>query len=103
MTNELNDLVVKIENHFKECIWQFAPPIQEIDFNFVLLSQKIIDLRNNLDNVKDVDIAISYIMTWMESVFHIPLINEKEWINKNRTRHQLIWDIYSNLSNLRSI
>ena len=40
MTNELNDLVVKIENHFKECIWQFAPPIQEIDFNFVLLSQK---------------------------------------------------------------
>lgn len=102
MVNELNNLVSMIETHFKECIWQFAPPIKEIDFQLVLLSQKIIDLRNNLDNVEDVDKAIADTMSWIETTFHIPLINEEVWINKNKTRHQLIWDIYSKLSNLRA-
>lgn len=102
MENKLNDLVMKIENHFKECIWQFAPPIKEIDFNLVLLSQKIIDLRNNLGNVKNVDKAISDVMSWMEGVFRVPLIEEDKWIKQNK-RNELVYTIYCGLSNLRSL
>lgn len=101
MENELNDLVAKIETHFKECIWNSVPPIKEIDFNLVLLSQKIIDLRNNLNNIKNFDKVISDIMSWMEEIFHIPLIEEGNWMKQNK-RNELVYTLYCKLSNLRT-
>lgn len=102
MEDELNNLVKLIEQYFVDHLWNFAPPISDIDFKLVILSQKIIELRNNLGNIKNFDISISQIMTYMEGTFNIPLLQEKDWIKKN-SRNNLVYTIYCRLSNLRSL
>ena len=102
MINELNELIRLIEEHFKYCIWNSRPPLKEIDFQLIILSQKIINLRNNLDKIKDVDLAISEIMTFLEGTFKIPLLIDSNWFNQNKVRRQLIIDVYNKLSNLRT-
>lgn len=102
MINELNELIRLIEEHFKNCIWNSRPPLKEIDFQLIILSQKIINLRNNLDKIKDVDLAISEIMTFLEGTFKIPLLIDSNWFNQNKVRRQLIIDVYNKLSNLRT-
>ncbi len=103
MKEELNNIIRTIEDHFKTCLWDKRPPIKEIDFQLVVLSQRIIELRDDLNNIKDVDKAISNIMTFMEGTFHIPMLDYAEWLKQNEIRHQLVLDIYNKLSNLRSI
>ncbi len=49
MVNKLNKLIRLIEEHFGNCIWKSKLPLKEIDFQLIVLSQKIINLRNNLD------------------------------------------------------
>lgn len=103
MVLELNNIIKLIEEHFQNCVWCSRPPVKELDFQLLLLSQKIIDFRNRLDEVEDVDYSISEIMSYMESTFSIPMVNIDDWIQQNRIRRQLIIDIYNKLSNLRSI
>ncbi len=103
MVNELNELIRLIEEHFENCIWHNRPPIKEVDFQLIVLSQKIINLRNNLDEMEDIDLAISEIMTFMEGTFKIPLLADNSWFNQNRIRRRLIIEVYNKLSNLRTI
>lgn len=103
MVVELNNIIKLIEEHFQNCVWYSRPPIKELDYGLLLLSQKIIDFRNRLDEVEDVDYSISEIMSYMESTFSIPMIDIDDWVQQNRIRRQLIIDIYNKLSNLRSI
>lgn len=102
MEEELNNLVKLIEQYFVDHLWNFAPPISDIDFKLVILSQKIIELRNNLDNINNIDLSISQLMSYMEKIFSIPLLKEKEWVKKNN-RNNLVYNIYCRLSNLRKL
>jgi len=103
MVKELNEIIKSIEVYFTNCIWTSRPPIKEVDFQLVVLSQKLIELRDNLVNTKDIDKSISDVMTFMESTFHIPLLDYTEWLKVNYVRHRLVLNIYTKLSNLRSI
>lgn len=105
MEEQLNNLLALIEEHFNKVVWQSSPPIKEIDFQMLILSTKIVDFRNALNTIKDKDIAISGIMTFMEKAFAIPLFgtNIPAWLEQDKIRHQLILSIYNQLSNLRSI
>ncbi len=103
MVADLNNLVKLIEEHFEHCLWNKRPPIKEVDFQLVVLSQKLIELRDNISDIKDIDKSISDLMTFMESTFHIPMIDYTEWLKVNPERHQLVLNIYIKLSNLRSI
>ena len=68
MVNKLNKLIRLIEKHFGNCIWNSKLPLKEIDFQLIVLSQKIINLRNNLDE-KNLNLAISEIITLMKGAF----------------------------------
>jgi len=103
MVKKLNDIIALIEEHFFNCVWNSRPPLKEFDYQLIVLVQKIIDLRNTLDELKCIDTSISEIMTYMEQTFHIPLLDTKEYLKDKPIRYQLVLDIYTRLSNLRSI
>ena len=70
----------------------------------IQLYNRIVSLRNTLEETDDIDLAISEIMTFMEKSFHIPMF-EKDvplWIMKNEKRNKFILHIYQTLSNLRT-
>lgn len=70
----------------------------------IQLYNRIVSLRNKLEETEDIDLAISEIMTFMEKTFHIPMF-EKDvplWIMKNEKRNKFILHIYQTLSNLRT-
>lgn len=70
----------------------------------IQLYNRIVSLRNTLEETDDIDLAISEIMTFMEKTFHIPMF-EKDvplWIMKNEKRNKFILHIYQTLSNLRT-
>ncbi len=103
MVVELNSIIKLIDEHFNRYVWYSPPPLNEVDFQLILLAQKIIELRDTLSNVKDVDCSISEILTYMEKTFLIPMCDINNWIQKSKIKRQLIMDIYNKLSNLRSI
>lgn len=70
----------------------------------IQLYNRIVSLRNTLEETDDIDLSISEIMTFMEKTFHIPMF-EKDvslWIMKNEKRNKFILHIYQTLSNLRT-
>ena len=70
----------------------------------IQLYNRIVSLRNTLEETDDIDLAISEIMTFMEKSFYIPMF-EKDvplWIMKNEKRNKFILHIYQTLSNLRT-
>ena len=70
----------------------------------IQLYNRIVSLRNKLEETEDIDLAISEIMTFMEKSFYIPMF-EKDvplWIMKNEKRNKFILHIYQTLSNLRT-
>ena len=70
----------------------------------IQLYNRIVSLRNKLEETEDIDLAISEIMTFMEKSFYIPMF-EKDiplWIRKNEKRNKFILHIYQTLSNLRT-
>lgn len=70
----------------------------------IQLYNRIVSLRNKLEETDDIDLAISEIMTFMEKSFYIPMF-EKDvplWIMKNEKRNKFILHIYQTLSNLRT-
>ena len=70
----------------------------------IQLYNRIVSLRNTLEETDDIDLSISEIMTFMEKSFHIPMF-EKDvplWIRKNEKRNKFILHIYQTLSNLRT-
>ncbi len=70
----------------------------------IQLYNRIVSLKNTLEETDDIDLAISEIMTFMEKTFHIPMF-EKDvplWIMKNEKRNKFILHIYQTLSNLRT-
>ena len=70
----------------------------------IQLYNRIVSLRNKLEETEDIDLAISEIMTFMEKSLYIPML-EKDvplWIRKNEKRNKFILHIYQTLSNLRT-
>lgn len=70
----------------------------------IQLYNRIVSLRNTLEEIDDIDLAISEIMTFMEKSFFIPML-EKDvplWIRENEKRNKFILHIYQTLSNLRT-
>ena len=70
----------------------------------IQLYNRIVSLRNTLEETDDIDLAISEIMTFMEKTFHIKKKKKDVslWIMKNEKRNKFILHIYQTLSNLRT-
>lgn len=101
MKTELDEIISLIEDHFQKCIWNSRPPIKDVDFHLIILSQKIVKLRDNLNRIKlnEVDKEIKKIMTFMEETFDVPMLDEDY---KNKIRRNLLLKVYDELSNLKA-
>lgn len=65
----------------------------ENDKLLIQLYNRIVSLRNTLEETDDIDLAISEIMTFMEKSFHIPMF-EKDvplWIMKMKREINLFY------------
>lgn len=102
MEKELNNLSSKI---FK--CYLYSMITKRKDVRWFELFEQICYLNYQLPNIKDdfeKDLALANIMTYIEQQFGVPMlhINLVEWL-KEKAYHPFIFDVYTKLSDLRSI
>ena len=103
MENELNEVIELIEEYLKQYVWDSKPPMNDLDYQLIVLGVNIAKLKRRLDVVKEPDWTISQFMHFMELAFHIPLFEKhlEEWLNEDPIRNKLVLTIYRKLSALR--
>lgn len=105
MENELNEVIELIEEYLKQYVWDSKPPMNDLDYQLIVLGVNIAKLKRRLDVVKEPDWAISQFMHFMELAFHIPLLENhlEEWLSEDPVRNQLVLAVYRKLSALRRL
>lgn len=103
MKERLDDLVQTIDNYFSKMIWDSLPPIKELDYQVILLSQKIIEARDVID-LNNADSTLDELINYIKQEFRPILFEEtlEAESKKDEIRHKLILDIYSKLLKLKS-
>lgn len=102
MEQELNNLSSKI----LKCYF-YSIRTHQSDIRWFELFEQLNNLNYKLPNMKEdykKDLALANIMTYIEQQFGVPMlhINLVEWL-KEKAYHPFIFDVYTKLSDLRSI
>lgn len=103
MENDLNEVIELIEEYLKQYVWDSKPPMNDLDYQLIVLGVNIAKLKRRLDVVKKPDWTISQFMHFIELAFHIPLLEKhlEEWLGEDPIRNKLVLTIYRKLSALR--
>lgn len=103
MTEQLDSLIQMIENHFNKMIWNNLQPFKNLDYQLILLSQKIVEVKNEI-NSANVDNLINQLMKYIEQEFKFTLCEEtiEAESKRDEVRHKLILEINSKLLQLKS-
>ena len=105
MENELNEVIELIEEYLKQYVWDSKPPMNDLDYQLIVLGVNITKLKRIFDVVKEPNCIISQFMYFMELSFHIPLLENhlEEWLSEDPVRNQLVLTVYRKLSALRRL
>ena len=103
MRSSLDNIIKMIENYFKDEVWQSSPPLKEHDFQLIILTFKIINLRDTVERINDINATINELLMYMIVTFKIPSLKEDHniiWLQDSKVTRKLIIKVYKELSKL---
>lgn len=104
MKDSLNNIIKMIEKYFEDEVWESKPPLKEIDFELMKLAFKIINLRDKLEMIKNINYSINKILMDMITTFKIPSLKEDyniNWLKDSKSTRKIIIKVYKELSKLQ--
>lgn len=104
MRKKLNKIIHYIDRYFHKNVFMKKPPLHQKDIYLIEIAMKIIKLKNKSNGMSRIELnyAINEIMTYMEVLFKIPLLELEvdNWLNEDIVRHQFVMYVYNELSKL---
>lgn len=106
MRKKLNKIIHYMDRYFKKNVFMKKPPLNQKDIYLIEIAMKIIKLKDKVNGMSrfELNCDVNQIMTYMEVLFKIPLLEleMENWLNEDIVRHQFVWYVYSELSKLCS-
>ena len=99
----LDNLIQLIEQYFQEEVWNNKPPLKDVDLQLVLLTFKIIKVRDNIDNQEDKVTPINDLLKYMATNFRTLTMSEEEaleFLNGSEPTRDIIITIFKKLDEL---
>ena len=99
----LDNLIQLIEQYFQEEVWNNKPPLKDVGLQLVLLTFKIIKVRDNIDNQEDKVTPINDLLKYMATNFRTLTMSKEEaleFLNGSEKTREIIITIFKKLDEL---